>query len=208
MINSLLNQPRPQAPTQTRGSRRNQGTAQQIKAPGDEAGILPKVVSALFTTLNRGGGRQSLFMFNFVILAGMVSRVWSKIVAAQDLSFECLTIRPANAMHLCKSTICSSSGHTFWGQTRREKVFYIFSLWCFSCYIKNFYDWHFLRSDVWMTLHSFWIHQRALDLIGVYPKRHHRYGILQHFNWAQRKTTRMWSSISHEYNFLRWYLRI
>jgi hypothetical protein len=103
MINSLLNQPRPQAPTQTRGSRRNQGTAQQIKAPGDEAGILPKVVSALFTTLNRGGGRQSLFMFNFVILAGMVSRVWSKIVAAQDLSFECLTIRPANAMYLCKA---------------------------------------------------------------------------------------------------------
>ena len=83
MINSLLNQPRPQAPTQTRGSRRKQGTAQQIKAPGDEAGILPKIVSALFTTLNLGGGRQSLFMFNFVILAGMVSRVWSKIVAGQ-----------------------------------------------------------------------------------------------------------------------------
>ena len=59
MINSLLNQPRPQAPTQTRGSRRGQdkqGTAQQIKAPGDEAAILPKVVSALFTTLNWGGG--------------------------------------------------------------------------------------------------------------------------------------------------------
>ena len=49
-------------------------------------GILPKVVSALFTTLNWGGGGEEtkfvLSMFNnFVILAGMVSRVLSKIVA-------------------------------------------------------------------------------------------------------------------------------
>ena len=50
-------------------------------------GILPKVVSALFTTLNWGGGGEGetkfvLSMFNnFVILAGMVSRVLSKIVA-------------------------------------------------------------------------------------------------------------------------------
>ena len=49
-------------------------------------GILPKVVSALFTTLNRGGGggeetKFVLSMFNnFVILAGMDSRVLSKIV--------------------------------------------------------------------------------------------------------------------------------
>ena len=51
-------------------------------------GILPKVVSALFTTLNWGGGgggegetKFVLSMFNnFVILAGMVSRVLSKIV--------------------------------------------------------------------------------------------------------------------------------
>jgi hypothetical protein len=47
-------------------------------------GILPKVVSALFTTLNLGGGGTKfvLSMFNnFVILTGMVSRVLSKIVA-------------------------------------------------------------------------------------------------------------------------------
>ena len=47
-------------------------------------GILPKVVSALFTTLNWGGGETNfvLSLFNnFVILAGMVSRVLSKIVA-------------------------------------------------------------------------------------------------------------------------------
>jgi hypothetical protein len=49
-------------------------------------GILPKVGSALFTTLNWGGGgggetKFILSMFNnFVILAGMVSRVLSKIV--------------------------------------------------------------------------------------------------------------------------------
>jgi hypothetical protein len=45
--------------------------------------ILPKVVSALFTTLNWGGETMFvLSMFNnFVILAGMVSRVLSKIVA-------------------------------------------------------------------------------------------------------------------------------
>ena len=51
-------------------------------------GILPKVVSALFTTLNWGGGgggegetKFVLSMFNnFVILAGMVLRVLSKIV--------------------------------------------------------------------------------------------------------------------------------
>jgi hypothetical protein len=97
------------------------------------------------------GGRETKFVLsmfnNFVILTGMISRVLSKIVAGQDLSFECLTIRPANAMHLCKITICSSSGHTFWGQTRREIVFYIFSLWCFSCCkIKKLFDWHFLRS--------------------------------------------------------------
>ena len=50
-------------------------------------GILPKVVSALFTTLNWGGGGEGevetkfvLSMFNnFVILAGMVSMVLSKI---------------------------------------------------------------------------------------------------------------------------------
>ena len=49
-------------------------------------GILPKVVLALFTTLNWGGGEGEtkfvLSMFNnFVILARMVSRVLSKIVA-------------------------------------------------------------------------------------------------------------------------------
>ena len=49
-------------------------------------GIFPKVVSALFTTLNWGGGggdtKHILSMFNnFVILAGIVSRVLSKIVA-------------------------------------------------------------------------------------------------------------------------------
>jgi hypothetical protein len=47
-------------------------------------GILPKVVSALFTTLNWGEG-ETKFVFsmfnNFVILAGMVLRVLSKIVA-------------------------------------------------------------------------------------------------------------------------------
>jgi hypothetical protein len=48
-----------------------------------EHGILPKVVSALFTTLNWGEGETKfvLSMFNsFVILAGVVSRVLSKIV--------------------------------------------------------------------------------------------------------------------------------
>jgi hypothetical protein len=45
-------------------------------------GILPKVVSALFTTLGEGETKFVLSMFNnFVILAGMVSRVLSKIVA-------------------------------------------------------------------------------------------------------------------------------
>jgi hypothetical protein len=46
--------------------------------------ILPKVVSALFTTLNWGEGETKfvLSMFNnFLILAGMVSSVLSKIVA-------------------------------------------------------------------------------------------------------------------------------
>ena len=49
-------------------------------------GIIPKVVSALFTTLNWGGGGEGetkfvLSMFNnFVILAGMVSRILSKVV--------------------------------------------------------------------------------------------------------------------------------
>ena len=46
-------------------------------------GILPKVVSALFTTLNWGEGETKfvLSMFNnFVQLAGMVSKVLSKIV--------------------------------------------------------------------------------------------------------------------------------
>jgi hypothetical protein len=49
-------------------------------------GILPKVVSALFTTLNWGEETKFvLSMFNnFVILAGMVSRVLSKIVAVKD----------------------------------------------------------------------------------------------------------------------------
>jgi hypothetical protein len=46
-------------------------------------GILPKVVSALFTTLNWGGEGETQFVLsmfnNFVILAGMVSRVLSKI---------------------------------------------------------------------------------------------------------------------------------
>ena len=58
-------------------------------------GILPKVVSALFKTLNwgRGGGETKfvLSMFNnfSVLLAGMVSRVLSKIVVAifTDLIF-------------------------------------------------------------------------------------------------------------------------
>jgi hypothetical protein len=57
-------------------------------------GILPKVVSVLFTTFNWGGGGGGggggmgetnvvLSMFNnFVILAGIVSRVLSKIVAS------------------------------------------------------------------------------------------------------------------------------
>jgi hypothetical protein len=48
-------------------------------------GILPKVVSALFTTMNWGGEGETKFVLsmfnNFVILAGMVSRVLSKIVA-------------------------------------------------------------------------------------------------------------------------------
>jgi hypothetical protein len=48
-------------------------------------GILPKVVSALFTTLNWGGEGETKFVLamfnNFVILAGMVSRVLSKIKA-------------------------------------------------------------------------------------------------------------------------------
>ena len=46
-------------------------------------GILLEVVSALFTTLNWGEGETKfvLSMFNnFAILAGMVSRVLSKIV--------------------------------------------------------------------------------------------------------------------------------
>jgi hypothetical protein len=46
-------------------------------------GILPKVVSALFTTLNWGEGKTKfvLSMFNnFLILAGMVSTVLSKIL--------------------------------------------------------------------------------------------------------------------------------
>ena len=61
-------------------------------------GILPKVVSALFTTLNWGGGggegetKFVLSMFNnFVILAGMVSRVLSKIVA-YHMSFDLVII--------------------------------------------------------------------------------------------------------------------
>jgi hypothetical protein len=48
-------------------------------------GILPKVVSVLFTTLSWGREGETkivLSMFNnFVILAEMVSRVLSKIVA-------------------------------------------------------------------------------------------------------------------------------
>jgi hypothetical protein len=46
-------------------------------------GILPKVVSALFTTLNWGGGETKFVLSKFndsVILAGMVSRVLSRIV--------------------------------------------------------------------------------------------------------------------------------
>ena len=49
-------------------------------------GILPEVVSALFTTLNWGEGETKFVssMFNnFVILAGMVSRVLSKIAATK-----------------------------------------------------------------------------------------------------------------------------
>jgi hypothetical protein len=54
-------------------------------------GILPKVVSALLTTLNCGEGKGEtkfvLLMFiNFVILAGMVSMVFSKIVVASELN--------------------------------------------------------------------------------------------------------------------------
>ena len=42
---------------------------------------LPKVVSALFTILNLGGGEFVLSMcINFAVLAGMVSRLISKIV--------------------------------------------------------------------------------------------------------------------------------
>ena len=63
-------------------------------------GILPKVVSALFTTLNWGGGEGEtkfvLSMFNnFVILAGMVSRVLSKIVEWEiDRMNRVITWRP------------------------------------------------------------------------------------------------------------------
>jgi hypothetical protein len=50
-------------------------------------GILPKVVSALFTTyieLGEGEGKKILFFKwfnNFAILAGMLSKVMSKIAA-------------------------------------------------------------------------------------------------------------------------------
>jgi hypothetical protein len=51
---------------------------------------ITKVVSALFTTLNWGGGGGEtnivLSMFNNFVIAGMVSRVLSKIVAlAMDI---------------------------------------------------------------------------------------------------------------------------
>ena len=79
-------------------------------------GILPKVVSALFTTLNWGGGgrgRQSLnwgegetkfvlSMFNnFVILAGMVSRVLSKIVAFFYFLYAAVRETGCRNLHFC-----------------------------------------------------------------------------------------------------------
>ena len=57
-------------------------------------GILPKVVSALFTTLNWGGGGETKFVLsmfnNFVILAVMVSRVLSKIVVTATMHIKLL----------------------------------------------------------------------------------------------------------------------
>jgi hypothetical protein len=56
-----------------------------VEPPELYHGVLPEVVSALFTTLNWGGEGETKFVLsmfnNFLILAGMVSSVLSKIVA-------------------------------------------------------------------------------------------------------------------------------